>query len=63
MLGKRADDLTKEVVSSIDEGCSKPGIYRSNDQFLVVCDLLDNRFVDLDPLLLAKPFEGAFGVA
>ncbi len=25
MLGKRADGMTKEVVSSIDEGCSKSG--------------------------------------
>ncbi len=63
MLGERTDDLTKEVVSSIDESCSKPGIYRSGDQFLVVCDLLGNRFVNFNPLLFAKPFLGAFGVA
>jgi hypothetical protein len=62
VLGKRADDLTTEVVPSIDEGCSKPGIYCSEDRFLVVCDLLGNRFVDFNPLLLAKPFGDAFGV-
>ncbi len=63
MLGERADDLTKEVISSIDEGRSEPGIYCSDDQFLIVCDLLANRFIDFDPFLLAKPFGGAFGVA
>ena len=63
VLGERADDLTKEVVSSIDEGCSKPGIYRSDDQFLVVCDLLGNRFIDFDPFLLAKSLGGAFCMA
>ncbi len=56
MLGERADDLTKEVASIIDESCSKPGIYCSDDQLLVVCDLLGNRLVYFNPLLLAKPF-------
>jgi hypothetical protein len=63
VLGERAGDLIKEVVSSIDEGRSKPGIYRSDDQFLIVCDLRGNRFIDFDPFLLAKPLGGAFGVA
>ncbi len=63
MLGERADALIKEVVSSIDEGRGEPGVYRSDDQFLIVCDLLGNRFIDFDPFLLAKSLGGAFGVA
>ncbi len=37
MLGERADDMTKEAVSSIDERSSKSGVYRSDYQFLVIC--------------------------
>ena len=62
MLGKRADDMTKEVVSSIDERCSKFGVYRSDYQFFVICDLFGNYFVDFNSLLFAKLFGGAFGV-
>ncbi len=62
MLGKRADDMTKEVVSSIDERCSKSGVYRSDYQFLVIRDLFGNDFVDLNPLLFAKLFGGALGM-
>jgi hypothetical protein len=62
MLGKRADDMTEEVVTSIDEGCGKLGVYRSDYQFLVIRNLLGNDFVDFDPLHFAKLFGGALGV-
>ncbi len=54
--------MTEEVVTSIDEGCGKFGVYRSDYQFLVICNLLGNDFVDFDPLLFAKLFGGALGV-
>ncbi len=62
MLGKRADDVTKKVVTSIDEGDSKSGVNRSDYQFFIIRNLLGNDFVDFDPLLFAKLFGGAFGV-
>ena len=62
MLGKRADDMTKKVVPSIDERCSIFGVNRSDYQLLVICDLLGNDFVDFNSLLFAKLFGGAFGV-
>ena len=62
MLSKRADDMTKEVVSSIDEGCSESGVYRSDYQLLVICDLFGNDFVDFNPLLFAKLFGCALGM-
>ncbi len=62
MLGKRADDMTKEIVSSIDERCSKFGVYRSDYQFLVICDLFGNDFVDFNPLPFAKLFGSALGM-
>jgi hypothetical protein len=62
VLGKRADDMTKEVVSSIDERCSKSGVYRGDDQFFVIRDLFGNYFVNFNSLLFAKLFGGAFGV-
>ncbi len=63
MLGKRADDMTKEVVPSINERCSKFGVYRSDYQFLVIGDLFGNDFVDFNPLLFAKLFGGALGMS
>ncbi len=62
MLGKRADDMTKEVVSSIDEGCSESGVYRRDYQFLVICEFFGNDFVDFNPLLSAKRFRCALGM-
>ena len=62
MLGKRVDDLIQEVISSIDERCSKFGIYRGDYQFLVISDLFGNYLVDLNSFLFAKLFGGALGV-
>jgi hypothetical protein len=54
--------MTKEVVTSINKGCSTSGIYRSDYQFLVICDLFGNDFVDFNSLLFAKLFGGALGM-
>jgi hypothetical protein len=59
---KRADDMTKEVVTSINEDCGNSGIYRGDYQFLIIRNLLCNDLVDLDSFLLAKLFEGALSV-
>ncbi len=54
MLGKSADDLNKEVVTSIDKSRSVSGINCSYNQLFVIRNLLGDDLVNLDAFFLVK---------